>query len=548
MNYPKISILTLALAVGMQLSAEYPSGYYDSLEGKNQATLKTAAHDIIRSHTNISYGDKTWNAFKKTDVRVVNGKEYWWDMYSSELVLISSGHSGLNIEHSVANSWWDGTKNDAYNDLHHLNPSNTTANSRKSNYPLGKIAGTATWTNGVTIIGKPASGYGGGSTYVYEPCDEYKGDFARVFMYMFTCYEDMKWGTRFTWMYNQGEKYPMFKDWAVDMLLEWNTQDPVSDKERNRNDAVYSIQHNRNPFIDLPTLCEYIWGDKKTLPFSLSGQQTYDPELISPTSGSTYTIGNIMQGRSGSVAIPVQGKYLTAPLTVSISGDAQFSIPTESISATEANNGAILSVSYTCANIGQAQAQITFAGGGLEDSVSVTVKATGVEKTNLAPVTALAADIHSETAYRARWTEAPVTPDYYLVNRTYRVNGEMKSRKYMSSVPYYEFTDRDFSSNETYTVQYAVGSDISEPSNEIVVRAGDTYVPQVGATAFEVGCVPGGLQVICGEANSLTVTDISGRTVVRVSEATPGSFIPLSSGLYILSSSCMAKPLKIYVP
>lgn len=545
--YPKLSILTVALACALQLSAEYPSGYYNSLEGKNQAALKTAAHDVIRSHTNISYGDRTWDAFKKTDVRVVDGKQYWWDMYSSELVPISSGHGGLNIEHSVANSWWDGTKNDAYNDIHHLNPSNSTANSRKSNYPLGKV-GTVTWTNGVTIVGKPASGYGGGSSNVYEPCDEYKGDFARVFMYMFTCYEDMKWGTRFTWMYNEGQKYPMFRDWAVNMLLEWNAQDPVSDKERNRNEAVYGIQKNRNPFIDLPELCEYIWGSKKTLPFSLGGEQPSDPELASPADGAVYTIGNIMQGRSGAVSIPVQGKYLTAPLTVSISGDSQFSLSANTISATQANTGTTLIATFACADIGDAQAQLTFAGGGLEAPVKVTVKATGVEKTTLAPVTALAADIHSETAYRARWTDAPVTSDYYLVNRTYRVNGEMKTRKYMTTVPYYEFDDRDFGADETYTVQYAVGSDVSEPSNVIIVKAGDVSASVIEADAFEVECVGGGIRVVCGEANSLTVTDISGRTVASVDHIATGALLPLSRGIYILSSPRLAKPLKIFVP
>lgn len=174
-------------------------------------------------------------------MKVVNGKNYWWDMYSNELVLVSSGHGGLNIEHSVANSWWEGTKNDAYKDIHHLNPSNATANSRKGNFPLGKV-GTVTWTNGVTTVGKPTGGTGGGSANVYEPCDEYKGDFARVFMYMFTCYEDMSWGSRFDWMYVQGQKYPMFQSWAVDLLLDWNALDPVSDKEINRNEAIYSIQ------------------------------------------------------------------------------------------------------------------------------------------------------------------------------------------------------------------------------------------------------------------------------------------------------------------
>ena len=349
-------------------------------------------------------------------------------------------------------------------------------------------------------------------------------------------------------MYNEGQKYPMFRDWAVNMLLEWNAQDPVSDKERNRNEAVYGIQKNRNPFIDLPELCEYIWGSKKTLPFSLGGEQPSDPELASPADGAVYTIGNIMQGRSGAVSIPVQGKYLTAPLTVSISGDSQFSLSANTISATQANTGTTLTATFACADIGDAQAQLTFAGGGLEAPVKVTVKATGVEKTTLAPVTALAADIHSETAYRARWTDAPVTPDYYLVNRTYRVNGEMKTRKYMTTVPYYEFDDRDFGADETYTVQYAVGSDVSEPSNAIIVKAGDVSASVIEADAFEVECVGGGIRVVCGEANSLTVTDISGRTVASVDHIATGALLPLSRGIYILSSPRLAKPLKIFVP
>ena len=102
-----------ALALATPAVADAPAGYYDSLEGKTGVALKKAVKAIVRKHTVISYGDATWNAFRKTDVRVVNGKECWWDMYSSNNVAVSSGHPGMNIEHSVANSWWGGTKNDA---------------------------------------------------------------------------------------------------------------------------------------------------------------------------------------------------------------------------------------------------------------------------------------------------------------------------------------------------------------------------------------------------------------------------------------------------
>ena len=56
------------------------------------------------------------------------------------------------------------------------------------------------------------------------------------------------------------------KPWAIKLLLQWSRQDPVSEKERTRNEKVYAIQGNRNPFIDYPELVEYIWGDSVGIP------------------------------------------------------------------------------------------------------------------------------------------------------------------------------------------------------------------------------------------------------------------------------------------
>lgn len=261
-------LATLAATITLSLSqssaeASYPSGYYDSLNGKCGSELMHAVRDLCIDHTVISYGTNTWNAFLDTDIKTVGGTDYWWDMYSNELVTVSSGHPGLNIEHSVANSWWGGTKNDAYKDIVHLNPSNQDANSRKSNYPICEL-GSVSWTNGVTSVGSPKSGQGGGSSNGYEPCDEYKGDFARVFMYMFAVYEDLNWSK--TWMINKATG-TMFAEWARQLVMRWHAADPVSQKERDRNDGIYRNQHNRNPFIDLPELADHIWGTKKTEPY-----------------------------------------------------------------------------------------------------------------------------------------------------------------------------------------------------------------------------------------------------------------------------------------
>ena len=264
------------MAFGSSAFAAIPAGYYDDLEGQSGVSLKKKVKSVARNHTAISYGTDTWEVFLESDTRVIGSQRCWWDMYSSNNVPAPnySSHDGMNIEHSVANSWWGGTKNDAYKDIVHLNPSNSDANSRKSNYPLGEI-GTQTWSNGVTFIGKPKSGNGGGSTYVYEPCDEYKGDFARVFFYMFTIYDDIAWKSNCNWMFDTSSDL-LLKPWAYEMLLRWAKEDPVSQKEIDRNDAIYKHQKNRNPFIDCPELAEHIWGSKKNQPYHFDGSE--DPD------------------------------------------------------------------------------------------------------------------------------------------------------------------------------------------------------------------------------------------------------------------------------
>lgn len=257
----------------------YPANYYNSLNGKCGAALMDAIKKMAAGHKEISYGDATWRAFRSTDIKVVNGQEYWWDMYSNNLVEAPNGHGNMNIEHSVANSWWGHTQNAAYKDIVHLNPSDRDANSRKSNYPLGEVS-TQTWTNGVTTIGLPKSGMGGGNKYVYEPTDEYKGDFARVFMYMFCTYKDINWKDNTDWMYDTSNPL-MFKPWAQELLLSWSDLDAVSQKERDRNDGIQKEQGNRNPFIDLPDLADHIWGDKKDVPYDTGtggGDDPDDPE------------------------------------------------------------------------------------------------------------------------------------------------------------------------------------------------------------------------------------------------------------------------------
>jgi hypothetical protein len=149
-----------------------------------------------------------------------------------------------------------------YTDLFHLVPTDGYVNNRRSNFPFGEVSNpTYTSGNGSKLGSCSAPGYTG---IVFEPINEYKGDFARNYFYMATRYENII----SSWHSNesnaeailQPNSFPVFETWFVNLLLKWSTNDPVSQKETARNNAVYAIQHNRNPFIDHPEYANMIWG------------------------------------------------------------------------------------------------------------------------------------------------------------------------------------------------------------------------------------------------------------------------------------------------
>lgn len=246
--------------------AQVPSGYYDAVNGKKDSQIKTALYDIIKGHSAQSY-DALWNHFKNTDRRS-DGKV--WDMYSTCSFVFGGDQCGnyasvcdcYNREHSFPKSWF----NDAtpmYTDLYHLYPTDGKVNGQRSNYAFGECSGGTTLARGKGRLGKSTfSGYSG---TVFEPDDEFKGDFARTYFYMVTRYQNVVsgWTDADARVIVTNNTYPSLTPYAIDLLLKWHRQDPVSDKEIERNNAVSKIQRNRNPFIDFPAFAEYIWGNKK---------------------------------------------------------------------------------------------------------------------------------------------------------------------------------------------------------------------------------------------------------------------------------------------
>lgn len=275
----------MGLLAPVTANADIPDGYYDSLNGLYGSSLRNAISALCADHTQISYSSGSWNVFKESDTHYVNGRLLWWDMYSDGVYDASGGnHTGLNIEHGVPKSWWGGenTNKTAYCDLFNLSPSEITANEKKSNYPMGIVGNASIFNNGLSKVGTPTNGTGGGAGYVFEPGDRYKGDMARSYFYMFATYYNAPWVASYNWMYDPSATLRL-KPWAYNMMLEWSANDPVDDKETKRNDVIYKYQHNRNPFVDYPELADHIWGSKSNVPFYTDGRGGNDTPVTPPT-------------------------------------------------------------------------------------------------------------------------------------------------------------------------------------------------------------------------------------------------------------------------
>lgn len=271
----RYTAFALFLILLLRLQAQPPQGYYDAVEGLNGKELKTGLFNIIKSHTVVSY-TSIWTHFHSTDSKP-NDKV--WDIYSDipgnppyEFTFITNqcGTGGTSHEnqcysreHTFPQSWFGGSISPMYSDLFHIYPVDGYMNLIRYNFPYGK-------TNTPTIITLNGSKRGPNTTpgytgTVFEPIDEYKGDLARTYFYMATRYENLIAG----WNSNStqaaaildGSSFPAFKPWYIALLITWHNNDPVSQKETDRNDAVYNIQGNRNPFIDEPDFVQLIWGD-----------------------------------------------------------------------------------------------------------------------------------------------------------------------------------------------------------------------------------------------------------------------------------------------
>lgn len=332
-NFKQLTAATLLLLTSFaQMQAEAPSGYYDRAEGLNKGALLEALESIVGEHTNVGY-DGVWEVFKESDVRE-DGTI--WDMYSTSRYTpgkdqnhgqASSVGDNYNREHSMPKSWF----NDAqpmYSDAFHLYPTDSKVNGQRGNYPFGECAnGTKLPSaNGVDALGRLGrSTFSEYSGTVFEPDDQYKGDFARTYFYMAAAYNSLI----DDWHSDQlaGNSYPAFSDWSVEMLMKWHRQDPVSKKETDRNEVIYRWQHNRNPFIDHPELAEYIWGDKKDEGWVPGGSGDVTPDHAITFSPAAIPAFSATLGTpSSDTKVTVSTKNIDETVVVTVTGNFELSL------------------------------------------------------------------------------------------------------------------------------------------------------------------------------------------------------------------------------
>ncbi|MBP2619085.1 endonuclease [Chryseobacterium jejuense] len=307
--------------------AQAPAGYYNAANGLTAAPLKTALKGIIESgHVDHGY-DGLWTAYNTTD------RDYFYENDGTVLDIYSENPTGpdpynytpglkkcgnyndesdcYNREHIVPQSLF-GKKSPMVADVHFIRPTDGKVNGMRSNYPFGKVGSPSFTSQNQSKLGNSVSpGYSG---TVFEPIDAFKGDVARMIFYFVTRYED-KLSTFTTGSMLGGSAFPGLQPWELQQLLQWHAMDPVSAAEIARNNASYTFQGNRNPFIDNPAYVDLIWGTPV-----VDNQAPTAPTNLTTNTPTSNSISLSWTASTDNVGVTSYDIYVGSTLKTSVSG------------------------------------------------------------------------------------------------------------------------------------------------------------------------------------------------------------------------------------
>jgi endonuclease I/chitodextrinase len=311
------------LVLAQLANAQAPSGYYSSANGLSGASLKTALSSIITNgHQDKGYNG-LWTAYKTTDIdknyendgsildiyseRPTSNDPYNFTPVSDQCGTYSTEGNCYNREHIVPQSLFN-EASPMRNDIHFIRATDGKVNGMRSNYPFGKVGSTTFISqNGSKLGSSTSSGFSG---TVFEPIDEFKGDVARMIFYFVTRYQNQL--SSFSSGNMLGNSvFPGLQTWELNVLLSWHNQDPVSQAEINRNNASYTFQGNRNPFIDNPAYVNQIWGSQTPT------QDTQAPTTVSNLAIPSKTSNSISltwNASTDNVAVTSYDVYMNGSL------------------------------------------------------------------------------------------------------------------------------------------------------------------------------------------------------------------------------------------
>ena len=323
------------LIVGLLFSvanifAQIPTGYYDGTAGLSGSALKTKLSSIISSgHQTKSYDaldDEYPNSDKDSyyekdgtvlDIYSENPTET--DPYVYQFGVKKCGNYKIegdcyNKEHIFPQGYFN-KASPMVSDIHHIVPTDGKVNGMRSNFPFGNVGSSVSYTskNGSKLGTSNSVNYSG---KVFEPINEFKGDVARMIFYFATRYEaklkDFDANDILT-----NTSFPGIQSWELEVLKQWHTQDPVSQREIDRNNAAYTYQRNRNPFIDHPEYVDLIWGT--TTPDT---EAPSTPTNLIVTGSTSSTISLSWTASTDNIMVATYDIYLDGTLKTSSSSNS----------------------------------------------------------------------------------------------------------------------------------------------------------------------------------------------------------------------------------
>lgn len=441
----KISTFLLVLLV-TTIFAQAPADYYNGTTGLTGYALKTKLSEIISNgHRDRGY-NSLYEGYKTTDTDNYYEKDgSVLDMYSEN----PNGADPYNYQHGIRQCGSYTGENNCYNrehivpqstfgerapmvsDIHHIPPTDGYVNNRRSNFPFGVVTNPS-WTsrNGSKVGPNTTSGYSG---TVFEPIDAFKGDVARMIFYFATRYQNQipnfSSGTIL-----DGTTTRSISQWELNILLEWHANDPVSQREIDRNNAAYTYQGNRNPYIDNPTWVNVVWGGNPTVPDT---QAPTVPQniVVSNISGSTATVN--WTASTDNVAVTGYNVYLNGVLVATsgvnsvnlseLTQNTTYSITIEAYDATGNISGKSTAVNFTT-NTNPAPSTTC----GTEDFETIPVSATNY-------------DTRTWTSNGITWRATDARTDQTINNRAITIrNGELTSTTISGGISSLTVTAKQF--------------------------------------------------------------------------------------------------------